>query len=425
MNDKKIESIDLTAASPSAEEILSYLMKSGIVDLDGVEHEMNKKRREQILKNHPFTIYKGSDGRYRTYVSCEDNERGRKMIVKSSLDKLQDAIIDCYILNDETNRRKAATLESLFEDWIDYKEKHVKAATVKRNRQDWNRYYADEDIVSKPIVQLTKLDIDTFVHYAIRMHKMNKHQFTNFISILRQELDYAVELEIIDRNLLNDVKISRRKVLVPEPKKEDKTQVFTREEASAIKALAWKDFKSKRYYKNQLLPLAVIFLLDTGLRRGEVVAVRYEDVHDNKISIRRFFAHHERLIETGTKGTYGERDVFLIPEAMNIIETARRHQQEAGVDDKSYIFSMNDAPLTYSAVGKIFTKYCNELGIINKSPHKARKTFISAALDAGLNLNTVRRQAGHGDEHTTLNNYYYDRSSDDEQIRKMEVALSG
>ena len=86
---------------------------------------------------------------------------------------------------------------------------------------------------------------------------------------------------------------------------------------------------------------------------------------------------------------------------------------------------MNDASLTYSAVRKIFTKYCNELSIINKSPHKARKTFISAALDAGLNLNTVRCQAGHGDEHTTLNNYYYDRSSDDEQIRKMEVALSG
>ena len=58
-----------------------------------------------------------------------------------------------------------------------------------------------------------------------------------------------------------------------------------------------------------------------------------------------------------------------------------------------------------------------------KSSHKARKTFISAALDAGVNLDTVRRSAGHKDEQTTLGNYLYDRSGEEEQARKFEQAV--
>ena len=54
------------------------------------------------------------------------------------------------------------------------------------------------------------------------------------------------------------------------------------------------------------------------------------------------------------------------------------------------------------------------MGVEQKSSHKARKTFVSAALDAGINLNTVREAVGHQDERTTLQSYLYDRSGDEE-----------
>ncbi len=64
---------------------------------------------------------------------------------------------------------------------------------------------------------------------------------------------------------------------------------------------------------------------------------------------------------------------------------------------------MTDDPVLYTSISKAFTKYSEKIGGISKSSHKARKTFVSSLLDAGINLNTVRKYAGHVDERTTLN----------------------
>lgn len=59
---------------------------------------------------------------------------------------------------------------------------------------------------------------------------MNAHKYGNFSVILRQMLEFAVDSEIIEKNLFLDVRINRRRVLVPEVKKPDHTQVFTKSE---------------------------------------------------------------------------------------------------------------------------------------------------------------------------------------------------
>lgn len=55
-------------------------------------------------------------------------------------------------------------------------------------------------------------------------------------------------------------------------------------------------------------------------------------------------------------------------------------------------------------------KLCVVTGIINKSNHKIRKTYISSLFDKGINIDTIRAQAGHEDERTSLNNYCFDQS---------------
>ena len=84
---------------------------------------------------------------------------------------------------------------------------------------------------------------------------------------------------------------------------------------------------------------------------------------------------------------------------------------------------MNEDPLLYSSVTKAFYRYCELMGIDPKSSHKARKSFVSSALDGDVNINTVRQMVGHTDERTTLNNYCYDRSTDEEKLRKLTAAL--
>ena len=85
---------------------------------------------------------------------------------------------------------------------------------------------------------------------------------------------------------------------------------------------------------------------------------------------------------------------------------------------------MTDDPAPYGAVRKCYEKYCKEIGIKLKSSHKARKTYISTLIDAGVNINTVRELAGHTDEQTTLHNYCFDRSERSERAARIEKALS-
>ena len=108
----------------------------------------------------------------------------------------------------------------------------------------------------------------------------------------------------------------------------------------------------------------------------------------------------------------------MITKEMAFLLDAKERQEEAGASTEGFVFSMNDDPILYTSVTKAFTAYCKQIGIEVKSSHKARKTFVSTLLDADININSVRQFVGHKDEKTTLNNYCYDRSSDEERYKK-------
>ena len=416
---------NITASSSfSQEELLRYILERDNLSLDGVVSDYMKVRKEQILANHPYTIFKSKDGRYRTYIKDPSASSGRRMIVKSSRAKLEDAIVDQYTSMSEDMFSANATLASLYPDWIEYKALHVEYTTIKRVIKDWKRYYEGAAIVSKPICSITKLDLDEWIHKMIKKYDMDYHQYGNFSLILRQELEYAVDRGIIDSNPFLSVRIDKKRVLRAEHKKPDETQVFTPEELEFIYERAEKDFLSNSRPKHKLVPLAVQFLFQTGMRLCEIASLRYEDIDGDEIIVRRMVRYPGGEIIDSTKGTFGDRRVPLTPKALELIDIARKKQKDNGQKDMQYIFVMTGGPIhIYLAIQKAFAKYCRQLDIQQRGPHKARKTYISELLDSGININTIRAVAGHKDEHTTFNNYCYDRRTKSERNAQIIAAI--
>lgn len=60
---------------------------------------------------------------------------------------------------------------------------------------------------------------------------------------------------------------------------------------------------------------------------------------------------------------------------------------------------------------------------LQKSTHKVRKTYISTLISNGVNINLVRKQAGHKHETTTLKNYTFDINTVEESEVRLEKAL--
>lgn len=412
------------SASCSQEELLHFVLGRANLSLDGVVSDYMKVRKEQILANHPYTIFESKDGRYRTYVKDPAMSCSRRMIVKSSRENLEDAIVEHYISMSDDLISANATLASLYPDWIEYKALHVEYPTINRVKKDWKRYYEGAAIVNKPISKITKLDLDEWIHKMIKEYDMDYHQYGNFSLIIRQELEYAVDRGIIDSNPFLSVKIDKKRVLRAEHKKPDETQVFTLEELEFIYECAEKDFLSNRRPKHKLVPLAVQFLFQTGLRLCEVAALRYADIDGNEIIVRRMVRYPGGEIIDSTKGTFGDRRVPLTPKALELIDAAKKKHKDSGQKYMEYIFVMTGDPIhTYLAIQKAFAKYCKELEIQQRGPHKARKTYISELLEFGININTVRAIAGHKDEHTTFNNYCYDRKTKSERNAQVIAAI--
>ena len=140
--------------------------------------------------------------------------------------------------------------------------------------------------------------------------------------------------------------------------------------------------------------------------------------------VQRMYRFHDKTIVEFLKGHRDCRYVPLPKEAKRLIQTAKQYQQENGLPDTGYIFSVNDEPLSYYALGQLFNRYCDLIGTAPKSSHKARKTYISTLVDAGVNINTVREIVAHASEKTTYNSYVFDRKPKDERLKLIENALS-
>ncbi len=421
--DKKYKTL-MQESNISSEHMLQYLQENGIINIDDVQGQMTKKRREMLLKQHPYDIWKGNDSRYRTYIADSTKKSGRRMIVKTYEESIIDYLVEYYDSLDESKKLENITLEKLYPKWQEYKELHTTASTyIRRIDNDWNRYYADTKIVKIPVRRLDKLALDTWAHQLIKDNSMTKKQYYNSTIIMRQSLDYAVDLNIIDSNPFSKVSIDGKRLFRKVKKQPDNTQVFLTDEVPLISKMAWEDFTSNPRMTHKLAPLAVLFQFQTGLRVGELCACKYDDMEKSDfIHIQRMYRYETNEITDHTKTPYSDRQVYLTERAKKYIRLAKEYQQKHGYDS-DYIFSVNHEPLSPRSIEYLYKKYCNHAGIIHKSSHKSRKTYISCLIDGQVNLNTVREMVGHADERTTLDNYCFDRCTENEKAHLIENAL--
>lgn len=400
-------------------DILAFLIESGKIDLDDVERDMKQQQKEELLREHLYTIYQTTDGRWRTYVRDDTKKSGRRPITARTREAVEDKLVKLYSIRSEPR-----CLEEILDEWQADKLRTQKQATVSRDRRTWNRYFAGAPITTRPLNEITGREIKIWLEELIANEQLTKHQYVQVKTVINQMLDYAVEVGYIDMSPLVGVKISTSR-LRQERKRPSSSQVYSDSELQAIRDHAWKDFESRRNAVHQLAPLALLFMFVTGLRIGEACAVRWGDIDEHKLWVRRFLSVETGEVEERTKGSYGDRHVPLVNSAQQILDTAKRHQTEAGVyRQDGYVFSMRTAePLPYSTLGRLFYRYCSDLGIEPKSSHKARKTYGSRLQRGGVSLESTRQALGHVQETTTLHSYTYEIDDDEAVLARMEEAL--
>ncbi|MBP5237031.1 MAG: hypothetical protein J6128_05885 [Clostridia bacterium] len=166
-----------------------------------------------------------------------------------------------------------------------------------------------------------------------------KHDFTNLHGIVNGVFQYALDEGYVETPIAPFISgIGRNGRLFTPMKSElpenDATQVYTKEEAEKVLAqLQW----------DHIVDLGIRLIFWTGLRIGELLALRWEDISEDRSEIlvrRRVTSQkvgdryiHPVLDGTKGKGTY--RRVLVPPEVLSAILRAAR----ALNPDGGYIFS--------------------------------------------------------------------------------------
>ncbi len=168
----------------------------------------------------------------------------------------------------------------------------------------------------------------------------------------------------------------------------------------------------------------LLIALNTGMRRGEILALKWADVDFNKkiIHVRR----NAVLLRGGTKLSdelktkAGRRDIPLTEtlEAHLLAEKKRTHSQ--------YILAMqNHQPMTDSSYKSMWRLIERELPERHVTAHILRHTYITRLFEAGLDIKEIQYLAGHSSVDMTLRVYtHYDRASREQTtIEKVRAAL--
>lgn len=419
--------------SVNSESILRNLIKQGIINTSDVQNIMNMDKKAKVLKMHPYEISqgKGKDKRWFTYIVDDTKENGRRKVGKKTEILLYNYLYDLYFNTDESY--KNATLADIYREWLMYKSSQTRKSNyIRRIDNDYKKYYLNEPfskpLLSKPLCRLTKIDVEEWAYALIKKYNMSKKTYYNMSIILRQVLDYMVDKEVLESNICNRVKIKTgtfRKVR----KKKAETQIFYSDEIQLIIELAYVLAEEKQDENYLAIPL----FFRSGMRLGECLGLTFSDFEKDShtINVHQTLVAVEKMNEDGTwekrkyeildglKGNVDEREILVVDECFEIANKVQRLHCSKKIQGEFLFTVVTPAEIEY----KLYS-ICERLGVLKRSIHKTRKTYISTLLNNGVDADFVREQVGHMDLKTTLDSYVYSTTRKEQQLKKLSQLLA-
>ena len=380
---------------------------------------MAKKRA-----NGDGNIRKRKDGRWEgRYVVGRDPDTG-KMITKNVLGKTQAEVKEKLREAIENSKQLDYTKEGKYTvgQWMDeWFEAYAKVKVRPSSHQTYKGYIENHikpNIGDIPIEKLTSLQLQKFYRRLLtegrvpRIESENQPKglsaktVRNINQVISSAMDMAVKHKLILSNPTDGCEL---------PKVEHREMhTIHAEQLGAF----LREAKESGVYELYYLDLA------TGLRRGELLGLKWEDVDltHGVIHVRRQVYRIDgevKEVPLKTKNAY--RNISIPKDAVEMLQEMEKHRIS------EYVFpSPSGGPISPDSVLNMLHRVLKRAGLPAVRFHDLRHTFATLALQNGVDIKTVSGMLGHFSAGFTLDTYaHVTTAAQKEAANTMGSVLAG
>lgn len=332
-------------------------------------------------------IYKRKDGRWEARFVKEITIDGKKKygsVYGHSYSEVKQKQ-KIHIFNPQIIETKNfATVESIMKNWL-YLTKHkTKYSTFVKYETIINNHIIPElgkinvsMLTAKRISEFTDKLIGSFATATVN----------NILIVLEMGFDYAEEEYNIKCPKISLLKQSRQEM-----------RVLSRSEQQTL----------IRYIRNNdnCFSFGILFALFTGIRIGELCALQWDDIKDNKIHISKTM---QRIKNEDGKSTVmitepkTDKSNRIIPVPTAIYELIEKYRKPKGY----VIRQANDKFIEPRLLQKKFGEITSACGLENVNFHALRHTFATRCIESGFDVKTLSEILGHTNVRTTMDRYVH------------------
>ena len=397
------------------QEIFQYALTHGIINENELSRSVEDMKRKQIISSHPYSIWQNEAGLWCTHIR---DINGKKKIRRR---KTKEELLD-FIVHHYRELEEKIYIKDLFEEWSEKKLRYgeISKQSYDKYCSEFKRFFTpDKKICKKQVKQITELDLEDFIKSTIHDMSLTRKAYSNLSLLINGIFKYAKKKKLTQISIthfMGDMELSRNTFIKRYKPKE--LEVFSEEEIPLV----------TDYLKAHpdIWNLALLLQFETGLRIGELTALKHADIYPEHILISRT----ERKVknEEGKwivdvqdypKTFAGFREVLLSPSALKTIRKIKMANPFG-----EYLFMNNGKRIRGNTINKRLHTVCENLGINYRSTHKIRKTYGTTLIDGNVDESLIAEQMGHVDISTTKQYYYYSNKSKKNKLKQISQAIN-
>ena len=239
-----------------------------------------------------------------------------------------------------------------------------------------------------------EISLSNLNEFLVSIKEKYSYSTTKLIkSLINRSLNFAFENGLTKGKIVITLHLKNQQIR--------KVQALEKQEQTKLENFIWKN--NKIYY------FGILLSLYTGLRLGEVLALKWQNIDiKNKLiyvdkSIGTISQHHKTLtIESLPKTQSSIREIPIPKKLLDLLKVLRKNSKSDYV-----IVSHNGKQIQPRAYQKSFDNLLKKLHIKHYGFHSLRHTFATRLLENGVDIKTISELLGHSSPTITLNRYVH------------------